>query len=182
MGEHQAEPEDSEDDDANESGEEPGDAGRVSGIEIRLSGVVERDENDQVDRAGKPAKIGLEKIGGLCASFGREPVAFVGQIDEPDGQAPDDKRDGESNDGHSESDKRQSHEEAGFGLPAVRRALRIEVGGDDIGKFRIEKRKVDRGEEYQEEKGEFGQARVHAANYVSGRNRVDAERDAWCCA
>lgn len=181
MREHQAKPEDGEDEDDDESGEEPGDAGRVGRIEIRLSSVVESNENDDVNRTRKPAEIGFEEIGGLNATLGREPVSFIGQIDELDGQASDDERDAESDDGHREGDKRQRHEEAGLGLPAVGRALRIEVRGDNVGQFRIKKRKVDRGEKDHEEESELWEARNHAANHVSGRNAADVEREARCC-
>ncbi len=148
-------------------------------MEIGLGGVVEGDENHEVKGAGEPAEAGFEKRVGLSAALRSEPIAFVGQVNELDGQASDDEGYGEPDDGHRESDHRKRHEEAGLGLPAVGRALGVEMRSDDVRQFGIEQGEVDGGEEHQQQECKFGQARIHIVKtMLAERETGDPEKAA----
>ena len=125
-------------------------------MEVHLDGVVEGDENDEVDSAGEPTEIGFEKNPGLCAALWREPIALVGKIDELDGKTDDDERHDETDEDHDQSDDGDGSHEAGLRLPTVGGALGVEVRGDDIGKLRVEQGKVNGGEEDENQEDEFG--------------------------
>src|SRR5258708_22838042 len=71
--------------------------GPVVGMEIGLNREVNRQGNDREEGAAEPGKIAVQEVHRLRASFGSQPVALIGKIDELRWQQFDEMRSGLQN-------------------------------------------------------------------------------------
>lgn len=56
--------------------------GRIFWVEVGLDGKVERENDDHVDRAAEPCKLGFEERACFREILRSEPVLFVGEVDQ----------------------------------------------------------------------------------------------------
>lgn len=116
-------------------------------MQVELDGIVESENDDQIDRAAEPGELVFEERAGLGDVLGREPVLFVGKVDELGRQRADQAGDAESDESDQQAGSGEDCEENFFGLPTIGDAAGVEVRDDDRGKLRIAAGKVDDGAE-----------------------------------
>ena len=155
-------PSEGEGEEGTEDVEEAGGVWAVIGVQIGLHGVVEGEEDDEEDGATKPGEPSVQEFESGGAVFRAEPIPFVGKIDEFGRQGADDGGHSEANDGGEHRSAHEKREKDEFGLPAVGRALSVEMGLHQFRQLRVIERKMESGVEDEQDKAELGQTGVHA--------------------
>src|SRR5712691_6370267 len=129
--------------------------GPVVGMEIGLNREVNRQENYCEEGAAEPGKIAVQEVHRLRASFGSQPVALIGKIDELRWQQLEEERDAESEHRGKNANADQHAEKGRFCLPAVRDAARVEVRNYDLWQLRVQGRKMKCRAHGQQSKDKF---------------------------